>query len=71
MKPSQPKIYEHEKEQDRQLLADCAASKKSGSKFANIHIKLRQAAIHPILARRHYDDATLKKMAKSCLMEDK
>ncbi|KAJ5153350.1 ATP-dependent helicase fft2 [Penicillium canariense] len=71
MKPSQRKIYEHEKEQVRQLLEDRAAGKKTGSKSANILMKLRQAAIHPLLARRHYDDATLKKMAKSCLKEDK
>ncbi|KAJ5114962.1 hypothetical protein NUU61_000721 [Penicillium alfredii] len=71
MKPSQRGIYEHEKEQVRQLLEDRAAGKKTGSKSANILMKLRQAAIHPLLARRHYDDATLRKMAKACLKEDK
>ncbi|KAJ5377340.1 ATP-dependent helicase fft2 [Penicillium cataractarum] len=71
MKPSQRDIYDHEKDQVRQLLEDRAAGKKTGSKSANILMKLRQAAIHPLLARRHYTDAILKKMAKSCLKEDK
>lgn len=71
MKESQVKIYDHEKEQVRQLLEDRAAGKKTGSKSANILMKLRQAAIHPLLARRHYTDDILKKMAKACLKEDK
>lgn len=71
MKPSQREIYDHEKEQVRQLLEDRAAGKKTGSKSANILMKLRQAAIHPLLARRHYTGAILKKMAKSCLKEEK
>jgi SWI/SNF-related matrix-associated actin-dependent regulator 1 of chromatin subfamily A len=71
MNPSQVGIYEHEKDQVRQLLEDRAAGKKTGSKSANILMKLRQAAIHPLLARRHYTDETLQKMAKACLKEDK
>lgn len=71
MKPSQVKIYDHEKEQVRQLLEDRAAGKKTGSKSANILMKLRQAAIHPLLARRHYTDEILQKMSKACLKEDK
>ena len=34
-------------------------------------MKLRQAAIHPLLARRHYTDEILQKMSKACLKEDK
>ncbi|KAJ5692570.1 ATP-dependent helicase fft2 [Penicillium macrosclerotiorum] len=71
LKPSQHEIYNFEKEQVRQLLEDRAAGVKTGSKSANILMKLRQAAIHPLLARRHYTDAILKKMAKSCLKEEK
>ena len=71
MKPSQVEIYDHEKDQVRQLLEDRAAGKKTGSKSANILMKLRQAAIHPLLARRHYTDETLQKMAKACLKEEK
>jgi SWI/SNF-related matrix-associated actin-dependent regulator 1 of chromatin subfamily A len=71
MKPSQVEIYDHEKDQVRQLLEDRAAGKKTGSKSANILMKLRQAAIHPLLARRHYTDEILQKMAKACLKEEK
>lgn len=71
MKPSQRDIYDNEREQVRQLLEDRAAGKKTGSRSANIMMKLRQAAIHPLLARRHYTDAILRKMAKACLKEPK
>lgn len=33
-------------------------------------MKLRQAAIHPLLYRRIYDDNTLSRMAKACLKEE-
>lgn len=69
MHESQRSIYEHEKEEVRQLFADRAAGKKTGSKSANILMKLRQAAIHPLLYRRHYTDETLRLMAKACLKE--
>ncbi|KAJ6031179.1 hypothetical protein N7540_001911 [Penicillium herquei] len=69
MKSSQVKIYEREQAQVRQLLEDRAAGKKTGSKSANILMKLRQAAIHPLLARRHYDDATIRKISKACVKD--
>lgn len=71
MKSSQRKIYDNEKEQVRLLLEDRAAGKKTGSRSANILMKLRQAAIHPLLRRQHYTDAILRKMSKACLKEDK
>lgn len=71
MKPSQRDIYESEKEKVRQLVAARASGEKTGAKSANILMKLRQAAIHPLLARRHYTDAILRKMARACLKEDK
>ncbi|KAI9927757.1 hypothetical protein ASPWEDRAFT_41862 [Aspergillus wentii DTO 134E9] len=67
---SQKEIYDHEKEEVRRLLADRAAGKKTGNKSANILMKLRQAAIHPLLYRKHYDDAVLSRMAKACLKEE-
>ena len=66
---SQREIYEHEKEEVRKLVADRAAGKKTGNKSANILMKLRQAAIHSLLYRRHYDDNILRQMAKACLKE--
>lgn len=66
---SQRAIYDHQKEEVRQLLADRAAGKRTGNRTANILMKLRQAAIHPLLYRRHYDDATLRRMSKACIKE--
>lgn len=71
MKPSQQAIYDHEKEGVRQLLQDRANGVKTGSKSANILMKLRQAAIHPLLRRRVYTDAILRKMSTACLKEEK
>ncbi|OOG00177.1 hypothetical protein ASPCADRAFT_139409 [Aspergillus carbonarius ITEM 5010] len=70
MNVAQREIYEHEKEEVRKLLEDRAAGKKTGNKSANILMKLRQAAIHPLLYRRHYDNTTLSRMAKACLKEE-
>ncbi|RAH44142.1 uncharacterized protein BO95DRAFT_185972 [Aspergillus brunneoviolaceus CBS 621.78] len=67
---AQRQIYEHEQEEVRKLLADRAAGKKTGNKSANILMKLRQAAIHPLLYRRHYTDSILSRMAKACLREE-
>ncbi|OJJ48587.1 hypothetical protein ASPZODRAFT_130666 [Penicilliopsis zonata CBS 506.65] len=70
MNEAQKKIYENEQEEVRRLLADRAAGKKTGTKSANILMKLRQAAIHPLLYRRHYTDTILSRMAKACLKEE-
>ncbi|KAJ5336949.1 hypothetical protein MYU51_006235 [Penicillium brevicompactum] len=71
MKPSQLDIYNREKDQVRELLEARAAGKKTGSRSANILMKLRQAAIHPLLARRHFTEEILLKMSKACLKEEK
>jgi SWI/SNF-related matrix-associated actin-dependent regulator 1 of chromatin subfamily A len=70
MNAAQRKIYEHEQNEVKKLLADRAAGKKTGNKSANILMKLRQAAIHPLLHRRHYTDKILFQMAKACLKEE-
>ncbi|KAJ5220275.1 ATP-dependent helicase fft2 [Penicillium chermesinum] len=69
MKTSQSDIYREEQENVRRLLEDRAAGKKTGSKSANILMKLRQAAIHPLLSRRIYTEAVLKQMSRACLNE--
>ncbi|KAL5337280.1 SNF2 family N-terminal domain-containing protein [Aspergillus crustosus] len=71
MNVAQQKIYNHEKDEVKKLLEDRAAGKKTGNKSANILMKLRKAAIHPLLHRQHYDDKILTKMSKACLQEDK
>ncbi|KAL5041725.1 hypothetical protein BDW71DRAFT_191233 [Aspergillus fruticulosus] len=71
MNAAQREIYEYEKNEVKKLLEDRAAGKKTGNKSANILMKLRQAAIHPLLHRRHYNDKILIKMSKACLQEEK
>ncbi|EEP82784.1 hypothetical protein UREG_07649 [Uncinocarpus reesii 1704] len=68
---AQKSIYENEIETVRRTLADRAAGKKIGNKSTNILMKLRQAAIHPLFYRRHYDDQTLSRIAKACLKDPK
>ncbi|KAL2836969.1 SNF2 family N-terminal domain-containing protein [Aspergillus pseudodeflectus] len=70
MNAAQREIYEHEQNEVKKLLADRAAGKKTGNKSANILMKLRQAAIHPLLHRRHYTDKILLQMSKACLKEE-
>ncbi|KAL1991629.1 hypothetical protein VTN49DRAFT_4937 [Thermomyces lanuginosus] len=70
LNPTQREIYEQEKEEVRKLLADRAAGKRTGTKSAHILMKLRQAAIHPLLKRRLYTDQILSRMAKACLREE-
>ncbi|KAL4810181.1 SNF2 family N-terminal domain-containing protein [Aspergillus unguis] len=69
LNPAQREIYEHEKNEVKKLLEDRAAGKKTGNKSANILMKLRQAAIHPLLHRRQYTDKIRLQMSKACLKE--
>ncbi|KAK2786257.1 hypothetical protein FQN53_006811 [Emmonsiellopsis sp. PD_33] len=70
MNDAQREIYTHEVETVRQLIADRAAGKKVGNKSANILMKLRQAAIHPLFYRRLYDEKTLSRISKACIKDD-
>jgi SWI/SNF-related matrix-associated actin-dependent regulator 1 of chromatin subfamily A len=65
----QKTMYEQEKEEVRKLFEDRTAGKKTGNRSANVLMKLRQVAIHPLLRRRLYDDTVLSRMAKACLKE--
>jgi len=83
MTSNQKSIYDSEFTQFRKDLltkdADAQAKAKSKAKATaaaakattNVMMKLRQAAIHPLLLRRLYDDARLRKMAKDCVKEDR
>ncbi|PGH23872.1 hypothetical protein AJ80_02121 [Polytolypa hystricis UAMH7299] len=71
MNAAQREIYDNETEGVRQLIADRAAGKKVSNKSANILMKLRQAAIHPLFYRRLYDEATLTHISKACLKDEK
>ncbi|QKX57438.1 uncharacterized protein TRUGW13939_04551 [Talaromyces rugulosus] len=70
MNEIQKQIYDAENEEVRKLLADRAAGIKTGNRSANILMKLRFAAIHPLLKRRLYDEKTLSKMSQACLKEE-
>lgn len=71
MEPSQMEIYKNEQELVRQLSEARATGKKTGNKTANILMKLRQAAIHPLLYRRIYDDKALSRISKACVTDEK
>lgn len=59
---TQAEIYETERARVKELgIKD--------NKSANILMKLRQAALHPMLFRRHYKDSMLPKIAKACLKD--
>jgi len=62
MTPVQKEIYNEYATEHQMLLAQRAAGEKTD--VINNHLMLRrQAAIHPLLFRRHFDDATVEKMA--------
>ncbi|KAK2758817.1 hypothetical protein FQN54_003509 [Arachnomyces sp. PD_36] len=71
MDPSQVEIYKSEVERVRQLSEARKAGKKTGSQSANVVMKLRQAAIHPLLYRRLYDEKTLSRISKACISDEK
>ncbi|QVM13580.1 hypothetical protein D8B26_008188 [Coccidioides posadasii str. Silveira] len=71
MNDAQQEIYQNETETVRRIIAERAAGKKVGNKSTNILMKLRQAAIHPLFYRRHYDDKTLSRISKACLKDPK
>ncbi len=67
---SQYDIYSGEQERARKVIQSRLEGKKSGTETSNIMMALRQAAIHPLLFRRIYDDQKLRKMSKACLAEE-
>ena len=67
---SQSEIYERERAKALRVIAARAAGEKVGNETANVMMSLRKASIHPLLFRRLYDDKTIAKMSKACLMEE-
>lgn len=65
---SQSKLYTAQLEKQKKVLLDRAAGKPS-KEHANVMMRLRQAAIHPLLLRDRYDDSVIRKMSKACLRE--
>jgi SWI/SNF-related matrix-associated actin-dependent regulator 1 of chromatin subfamily A len=66
---TQRTLYNKQLAKQRKILEDRAAGIPVKD-HANVMMKLRQAAIHPLLFRHHYDDDKIRKMSKQCLRED-
>ncbi|KAK5009513.1 hypothetical protein LTR28_000659 [Elasticomyces elasticus] len=65
MEAEQAEFYESQRENYRRMLTERDAGKKGGKTSSNVLMALRKAAIHPLLFRRFYTDAKLRKMAKT------
>lgn len=67
----QQSIYSEQQERARDVMERRAAGEQMSAKDStNILMKLRQAAIHPFLFHRIYDDKTLRQISKACLKDD-
>jgi SWI/SNF-related matrix-associated actin-dependent regulator 1 of chromatin subfamily A len=66
---TQKQLYSQQLEKQRKILQDRAAGLPVKD-HANVMMKLRQAAIHPLLFRHRYPDETLRKIATACLKEE-
>ncbi|KAH7123703.1 SNF2 family N-terminal domain-containing protein [Dendryphion nanum] len=66
---TQKKLYAEQLDRQKQVLRDRAAGIVVKD-HANIMMKLRQAAIHPLLFRDRYTDDIIRKMSKACRKED-
>ncbi|KAF2874912.1 SNF2 family N-terminal domain-containing protein [Massariosphaeria phaeospora] len=67
---SQKRLYNAQLQRQRQVMLDRAAGNSSTENF-NVMMRLRQAAIHPLLFRDRYDENKTRKMAGACLKEPK
>jgi SWI/SNF-related matrix-associated actin-dependent regulator 1 of chromatin subfamily A len=66
---TQKELYEQQLAKQRKILQDRAAG-LFVKDHANVMMKLRQAAIHPLLFRHRYPDEKIRKMAHACLKEE-
>ena len=66
---TQKTLYDEQLQKQRKILLDRAAGLPVKD-HANVMMKLRQAAIHPLLFRHRYTDDKIRKMSKACLRED-
>lgn len=66
---SQQKIYKEQLVRQQKVLEDRTAGILN-SDHANVMMKLRQAAIHPLLFRSIYGDEKIRKIANACLNEE-
>jgi SWI/SNF-related matrix-associated actin-dependent regulator 1 of chromatin subfamily A len=66
---TQRTLYNQQLTKQRKILEDRAAGIPVKD-HANVMMKLRQAAIHPLLFRYRYNDEIIRKMSKACIKED-
>ncbi|KAH6638133.1 SNF2 family N-terminal domain-containing protein [Boeremia exigua] len=66
---TQKTLYNEQLQKQRKILLDRAAGLLVKD-HANVMMKLRQAAIHPLLFRHRYTDDKIRKMSKACLREE-
>jgi SWI/SNF-related matrix-associated actin-dependent regulator 1 of chromatin subfamily A len=67
--PIQKKLYSEQLERQRKILLDRAGGLLP-KETANVMMRLRQAAIHPLLFRERFTDDILRKMSKVLPKED-
>ncbi|KAK8162696.1 SNF2 family N-terminal domain-containing protein [Phyllosticta citrichinensis] len=67
--PSQKRIYDEYLARQQKVWDDKLAGKPK-TDSANVMMKLRQAAIHPLLHRRIYDDEKIAKMTKEYIRKN-
>jgi SWI/SNF-related matrix-associated actin-dependent regulator of chromatin subfamily A containing DEAD/H box 1 len=70
LNPIQKEIYDGEIEAVKKVMEENLAAGKKAGTGKNIMMKLRQAAIHPLLSRRIYNDELLSEIAMECLKEE-
>ena len=68
--PEQAEIYSTWLQKALDIRERRERGEETGTESTHILMKLRQAAIHPFLFRRLYQDAQLPKIAKQCLKDD-
>lgn len=66
---TQKTLYNELLQKQRKIMLDRAAGLPVKD-HANVMMKLRQAAIHPLLFRHRYTDDKIRKMSKACLREE-
>ncbi|KAK9366025.1 SNF2 family N-terminal domain-containing protein [Lipomyces kononenkoae] len=70
----QKAIYDEELEASRRTIESRANGKvltKSERSSSNVLMRLRKAAVHPLLFRKYYDGTTLRKMARDIMKEER
>ncbi|PWW78819.1 hypothetical protein C7212DRAFT_288840 [Tuber magnatum] len=70
MNKAQEAIYKDYLDIAAEAIAARAAGQKASKSNANVMMQLRQAAIHPLLFRKHYTDAKILQMSHAILGED-